>query len=218
MRFLVIILFFFLEIVAITFYSKRAEIIRGTLKDTKPQNVRKEKICIGIFILAALLCGYQTAWMVQSVFDVIKVFLVYVIFSLSVLTDLELYRIPNIFPITLIVGRIVLFIPEYFCRKEVFLDLLKESLLGGTISLIILLIVSLISKGGFGMGDVKLLAAEGCMMGLYGVINTLLYALVCCAAGALLLLVSHKKTLKDKIPFAPFIYAGFVICVAMGGY
>lgn len=218
MRFLVIILFCFLEIVAITFYSKRAEIIRGTLKDTKPQNVRKEKICIGIFILAALLCGYQTAWMVQSVFDVIKVFLVYVIFSLSVLTDLELYRIPNIFPITLIVGRIVLFIPEFFYRKEVFLDLLKESLLGGTISLIILLIVSLISKGGFGMGDVKLLAAEGCMMGLYGVINTLLYALVCCAAGALLLLVSHKKTLKDKIPFAPFIYAGFVICVAMGGY
>ena len=183
-----------------------------------PQKLWKGRLCIGIFILAALLCGYQTAWMVQSVFDVIKVFLVYVIFSLSVLTDLKFYRIPNIFPITLIVGRIVLFIPEYFCRKEVFLDLLKESLLGGTISLIILLIVSLISKGGFGMGDVKLLAAEGCMMGLYGVINTLLYALVCCAAGALLLLVSHKKTLKDKIPFAPFIYAGFVICVAMGGY
>lgn len=205
----VVIQFFFLKS---SFFKKYIENAENGI-DKKKLNIYK-----GICILAAIICGGRTAVLVQSEFDCIKMLLVYISFSLAMLTDFCSYIIPNVLCIGLLIGRIILFIPEFVFRKEIFGQLVKESLFGGCICLIILLIISVFTKGGFGMGDVKLLASEGFVIGLYGVINTLLYGLVSCAVCSLFLLATGKKKVKDKLPFAPFIYVGLMVCIALGGF
>lgn len=207
-----------IELVSIILFARKKLIFQNENIDVeeKKDNIRKK--WIGIFVLIAIICGWRTSGMVQSTLDCIKVLLIYVAFSIAMMTDLEAFIIPNILSIGLLVGRVLIFIPEFIVRGSDAKAFLFESIVGGIISLVLLLIVSLITKGGFGMGDVKILSAEGFMIGLYGVINTLLYALIVCAICALILLAMHKKKLKDKLPFAPFIYAGFVICLLMGGF
>lgn len=76
----------------------------------------------------------------------------------------------------------------------------------------------LISRGGVGMGDVKLLSAMGFLLGLYGSICVLLYAQLAALVCAVILLVSRKATWKDTLPFAPFFTAGFLLCLILGTY
>ena len=218
MRFVCAMLWALAEVAAFVLFLIKVPGFWNSQETDESKNLRKLKYGIGIFVLIALICGWQTAGMVQSAFDIIKVFLVYAVLSLSVLTDVKERVIPNLFVVVLILGRLVLLIPEWIFRQQEFRSLMFQSLSGGLICLVVLLIVAIVSKGGFGMGDVKLLTAEGLMLGLYGAMNTLLYGLICCAVYSLFELASHKKKLKDKIPFAPFIFAGFVICILIGSY
>lgn len=207
-----------LELAIAVMFGKKFSLFQNNDEETGEQEVRKRYICVGIFVLVAVVCGWRTIHMVLSVLDCIKVFVIYVVFTLAMLTDMESYTIPNVLALCIVIGRVILFIPEIFLRQAIFGGLLIESLVGGVICLVVLLIISLATKGGFGMGDVKLLTAEGFMIGLYGVINTLMYALLVCAVYALIILALKKKGLKDKIAFAPFIYAGFSITLLMGGF
>ncbi len=176
----------------------------------------KEKICLGIFVLVAMLSGWIVGGSVQSILDCIKLLTVFVVFSMAALTDIESYIIPNSLVLAIVGVRSVLVLAEFFGAKDNCAYQIKVSLVGGILSLVIFLIISIITKGGFGMGDVKLLAAQGFMMGLYSVVNTFLYALVCCSIIALVLVAANKKKLKDKMPFAPFIFVGYVVSLMIG--
>lgn len=182
------------------------------------KNDLKKIIYIGIFVVVAAVLGWLASGAVQSILDCIKILAIYVFFSLAMVTDIRSCTIPNIFIIGMLLIRIVLMVFEFFLRRDVFGNLVKESLVGGFFCLIILLLVSFITKGGLGMGDVKLLSAQGFLIGLYGVINTVMYALVCCTICALFLIVTNKRSMKDKLPFAPFIFLGYVISIILGGY
>lgn len=212
------ILWGIIEFAFIVLFLKKSLIFQNNNRETEVKGDYKRKIWIGIFVLFAIICGWRISAMVQSPLDNIKVLLIYAVFSMAMLSDLEAFFIPNVLSVGLLSGRILILIPELLLRSDEIKNLILESVVGGIVSLALLLIVSFITKAGFGMGDVKILAAEGFMIGLYGVINTLLYALIVCSVCALILIVMNKKKLKDKLPFAPFIYTGFIICLLMGGF
>jgi leader peptidase (prepilin peptidase) / N-methyltransferase len=76
-----------------------------------------------------------------------------------------------------------------------------------------LLLVALVAPGGMGMGDVKLAALIGLVLGALG----LRYVAVAAAAGilagglgAIALLVFKKASRKQAIPFGPYLAAGAV--------
>jgi leader peptidase (prepilin peptidase)/N-methyltransferase len=76
-----------------------------------------------------------------------------------------------------------------------------------------LFLVALISPGGMGMGDVKLAALIGLVLGAFGLSYVAVAAAVAILAGglgALALVVFARATRKRAVPFGPYLAAGAV--------
>jgi leader peptidase (prepilin peptidase)/N-methyltransferase len=84
-----------------------------------------------------------------------------------------------------------------------------ERLASALICFVPLLIVNILSKNGFGMGDVKLIGAFGFVLGAYGGLTSA----VCGLTFMLLTNGIKQKCLKTKkaVPLAPFLCGGFAL-------
>ena len=80
-----------------------------------------------------------------------------------------------------------------------------NSVLGLLIGAGFFLIILLISHGGMGGGDVTLIGALGFSLGLKNTILMILLSFIIGAIISLLLLAFKIKSMKDPIPFGPFI-------------
>ena len=89
----------------------------------------------------------------------------------------------------------------------------KESLIGIVVGGGSLLIVSIISKGGMGGGDIKLNAAVGAFLGWK---SSLLTIFIGSLIGSIVGIIILKKTGNRKIPFGPFLSIGALICLFSG--
>jgi len=92
----------------------------------------------------------------------------------------------------------------------------KELLLGGLVGFISLFLIAAIYPAGMGMGDVKLAAFIGLVVGFPSVFVALLSSFV---AGGLVggsLLLTGLRGRKDPIPFAPFLAAGGMVTMLCG--
>jgi leader peptidase (prepilin peptidase)/N-methyltransferase len=90
------------------------------------------------------------------------------------------------------------------------------ALLGAASTAGFLLLVALISRGGMGMGDVKLALVTGLFLGWpLGLLGLLAGA---CAGGLLgiFLIAIRIRGRKDPVPFAPFIALGTLIALLWG--
>jgi leader peptidase (prepilin peptidase)/N-methyltransferase len=77
-----------------------------------------------------------------------------------------------------------------------------------------LLLVALVSPGGMGMGDVKLAALIGLVLGALGLRYVMVAAAVAILAGglgAIALMAITGASRKAKIPFGPYLAAGAVV-------
>lgn len=63
------------------------------------------------------------------------------------------------------------------------------------------------------MGDVKIVSSLGLLCGLYFVLYVLLFSLVVCAITALVLMAVKRRKKNDSLPFAPFLFFGYIIAV-----
>ncbi len=88
--------------------------------------------------------------------------------------------------------------------------------IGGVTGAGILLLVAHIFPGGMGMGDVKLAALIGLLVGFPQVFIALLICFVSGGAVASGLLLARLKGRKDPIPLAPFLTAGLIVTVFYG--
>ena len=149
---------------------------------------------------------------------VLPAYLVFVSTTVAlVLTDLDHKRIPNriLYPATVIA--VVLLIPG--AAAEGTLSDVPRALAGGGIYFGILLLIALIARGGFGMGDVKLAFLLGVFLA-YPSWDTLgagiFLAFLIGGVVSLLLLITRKKGRKDAIPFGPPLMIGAWIAVVWG--
>ena len=74
-----------------------------------------------------------------------------------------------------------------------------------------MLICMLLSRGGVGAGDVKLIAAIGLYYGLAGVLSILMVTLIFAAIFSIVMLATKKAKMKSTLPMAPFIFIGLSI-------
>ncbi len=88
-----------------------------------------------------------------------------------------------------------------------FLDSLFGLLAGAGLFLLILLI----SRGGMGGGDVTLVGALGFSLGLKNTVLMILLSFIIGAVISLILLAFKIKSMKDPIPFGPFIIIAFYL-------
>ncbi|OGG39635.1 hypothetical protein A2116_00670 [Candidatus Jorgensenbacteria bacterium GWA1_49_17] len=90
-------------------------------------------------------------------------------------------------------------------------------LLGALIGGLFFFILVAVSRGrGMGMGDVKLAVASGLVLGWPDIGLAIILAFILGGIWGALLLLGGKKTLHDKIPFAPIFIVGIALTVFLG--
>ena len=132
--------------------------------------------------------------------------------------DLFTKKIPNKLNIVLYIAGLLMLGAEAVFSMDTFVLRLTSSVIGVAVGFGVLLVLSLITKGGMGLGDVKLIGGVGLTMGITVLCYSLAYSMVLCLIGAVIMLLGKIKKLKDKIPFCPFFYAGLIISVSLGTF
>ncbi len=178
---------------------------------------RRFLIIVLCFIFATL-CGYVASVNTSSLLYFLKVMLTFNVLACVFITDIELKVIPNMCSLVLIVARIITILIEFIWIKEYANEWLKNSIIALIVSFIFLIVISLISKGGIGEGDIKLLSSIGFLCGIRAGFYTLFFAFFTCAIVSTVLIISRKKQHKDTISLGPFIWLGFGITVLLTIY
>lgn len=93
---------------------------------------------------------------------------------------------------------------------------LLDSTLGLLIGAVPILLVILITNGGMGAGDMKLMAVIGMWFGLKFTYLVLLIGILAASIMAIILLVTKQSTKKSELPFAPFLFVSTFICLIFG--
>lgn len=93
---------------------------------------------------------------------------------------------------------------------------LLDAIVAGSAGLGVFLVLVLASRGGMGLGDVKLAGVVGIWVGLRGLAVALFVTAVSGGVVALLLLAMRVKGRKDRIPFAPFLALGGMTALLWG--
>lgn len=132
------------------------------------------------------------------------------------LTDLDTKLIPNriLFPGTAVA--LVLLMGGAMVEDGP----IVRPLAGGVIYFVLLLVLALIARGGFGFGDVKLAFLLG-LFTAYQSWETLIVAMFAAfLLGGLvsaILLVFRIRSRKDSIPFGPYLVAGAYLAIVWAG-
>jgi leader peptidase (prepilin peptidase)/N-methyltransferase len=79
---------------------------------------------------------------------------------------------------------------------------------------LLFLLMSLISKGGIGGGDVKLIASLGLVYGLLPITYIICYSLIIAAIAGALMIVIGNKNLRSEIALAPYICITAIVYIA----
>ncbi len=93
---------------------------------------------------------------------------------------------------------------------------LGNALLGALIGGGLFLLVAIVSKGGMGGGDIKLIAMIGAFLGWQDVFVTIFLAALSGAVSGLFLIIVKKKGRKDALPFGPFLALGALFALLWG--
>jgi leader peptidase (prepilin peptidase)/N-methyltransferase len=128
------------------------------------------------------------------------------IFALVAVTDLERRLILNV---VIVPAMGLALIGSFFTNGMSW----KSALLGGVtgyVTFLILAIVgnALVGPGAMGGGDVKLAAFVGLVTGFPMVIEALLLAILAGGLISLILLITRLRSLRDPVPYGPFLIIG----------
>ena len=166
---------------------------------------------INAFLYVSLLWRYGPGW------D----FLLYCVLvsSLIVITfiDLDYQIIPDRItlvgiPIGLLAGSLLL--PDPFLRASALGY--KASVVGFLIGGGFFYLVAVLSRGGMGGGDIKMMAMVGAFLGWKAVLLTTLLGSLSGSIVGLFLMAVKGKGRKYKIPFGPFLALGTLVSLFFG--
>ena len=93
---------------------------------------------------------------------------------------------------------------------------LLDNLYGFLLLSVFFLVIMFIFPGAFGGGDLKFYAAAGFLLGLEMSVVLLEVSLILGSVCGLAWAVSGRRSLRIKMPFAPFISAGIIITLLFG--
>lgn len=131
----------------------------------------------------------------------------------AMVVDKNVHRIPNKLVLAMMASGAIFLVMEYIWANETFKNQLLSSIIGFAAFLVLFYVMAQLTKGGIGMGDVKLIAGEGWMVGFVITLYATLFSLLICSFIAVFLLTTKKKNSNDHIPFGPFLFFGYVLSV-----
>lgn len=90
-------------------------------------------------------------------------------------------------------------------------DFLGWNVAGGIMLGGVFFVISKVSKGGIGMGDVFMIGTVACVCGAIKTVEILFWTCAICMLFSIAGIAMRKVNLKSEIPFAPFMLAGNVV-------
>lgn len=127
-------------------------------------------------------------------------------------------RIPNIFPLTMAVVGVACLAAGYLTSQNGAVSYAVSSLFATVVVTACMAIATLLTGNGIGIGDIKLLSALALVGGVEVIGGTLFFGMISCSVTAIVLLLTRKKTIKESIPFGPFIFIGYIISIFLTIY
>jgi leader peptidase (prepilin peptidase) / N-methyltransferase len=160
-----------------------------------------EFLTAALFVVVPLVIGWNAeiwvGWTLVSLFIIITV------------ADIKYMLIPD---------KILLFFAGVFLVERIFIPLSPwwDSVLGAVIGFTLLLVISFVSKGGMGGGDIKLYALLGFVLGTKLVLMSLFISTLLGAIIGIIGIGLGFFERKKPIPFGPFIAVGTLIAYFFG--
>lgn len=153
-------------------------------------------------------------------YDLSFLFLVYLVATAVLLVlslvDLDIKEVPHGLLLVLILLGVLLFILSFFPKVSLTGTLWWEHLVGAVAVSIPLFIIMVVSGGGVGGGDVKLMFCLGLLLGYKLVLLSFLFGIVLAALFSIALIVIYGKNGKYALPLVPFLSVGAFIAMLCG--
>lgn len=184
------------------------------------KNLSSRKV-ICLSIIAAAACGigcYRILFGTSDIIHISKLIIAMLCIAGSCFMDYKERRIPNIFPLVMAVSNIALLAIGYFTSQDGAISYIVSAVFSTVCIVIFLAIASFLTHEGIGIGDIKLFGALALVGDIYLLCTVLIIAMLSCSLAGIYLLLRKKKTVKDGVPFAPFVFIGFLISVYFGLY
>ena len=172
-----------------------------------------------ILALALLLtlADTVTVWRlfltVHDPLNLLKLSLALVILTGCACVDGVEHRIPNFLSGTLALSALALLAAGFLTGQTGAFGYLQSSLFAAAVTAACLVVGAVLSHQGIGAGDIKLLAALGLMGGVTIVGGTIFFSMLPCALVSAGLLITKKKTMREAIPFGPFLLIGYMLTI-----
>lgn len=132
------------------------------------------------------------------------------VFIVCAATDIIAFRVPNAVTYPAIIGALALgMVTPEETRGDV--------IVGGLIFGGLFFIMNVLTRGGMGMGDVKLALFAGLALGLSNVVPAMMIMALAGGAVAVVLLVTRIRGRGDPIPYAPYISLGALFAMLLQG-
>lgn len=180
-------------------------LLRGRCRKCK-SNISPLYFIMELITPLLFLYAYQSSgWTISFLYAFLLISLLHIL----VVSDLIYMLIPN--RILLVFG--ILIFPIWLINSSV---PWWDSILSAFFTFGILAVIAIISKGGIGGGDIKLLALLGFMVGFKMILLAFFLACFFGAIISLILLLFGIIRRKEPIPFAPFISLGTLIAYYKG--
>ena len=152
---------------------------------------------------------------VHDLLNLLKLSITLVILTGCACVDGLEHRIPDFLTGTLALSALALLAAGFLTGQTGAFGYLQSSLFAAVVTAACLVIGAVLSHQGIGTGDIKLLAALGLMGGVNVVMGTIFFGMIPCALVSAGLLITKKKTLKEAIPFGPFLLVGYILTVCI---
>lgn len=129
--------------------------------------------------------------------------------------DWRTMEIPDSMWVTVLIGGVITYIDE-LVTEGFDVHCLIERVIGFFAASGVLFLLAVITKGGMGGGDIKLMAAVGFMLGWKVVLLALVMGGFIGTLYLIFMAIKNKGKVPRKVPFAPHLSLATVICMFVG--
>jgi prepilin signal peptidase PulO-like enzyme (type II secretory pathway) len=191
------------------------DLIEKQLLKNRELEFRRAKYENILFIIGSALFGGLITWRIKSPVEICYILLLLITVNVMVETDIHHRVIPNDMLLTVLVLRLAFGIPN-LCGLKAFPEFnVVDSIIGLIVSFIIFTIPAFLAKN-VGMGDIKLAAVMGFVLGFMGCMTAIVIMGFLVTGYTFLQKDMPVLTmLKTMIPMGPFLAISMIIVLLL---
>ncbi len=200
----------------------KVRVLRPSDPEREYESINLSRVhAASLSILVALLSFFAMYRIMQTVSNAIgicKMMIALLCMTGAACVDFREKRIPNIFPLVMAVAGIVLLALGVITQQSGAFAYVTSSFVSAIVCVVLFFIASALTHQGIGAGDIKLIGALAIVTGMVAVIGTIFYGIAACSVIAVIALLTKKMSLKQSLPFGPFLFIGYIVTVLTGNF